>query len=316
MNIIKEIESLKEEELDDYIKNRIEFLEEQSTRFNLGIDTIGFKLDYNPTNYHLLDKDDSKTFQITVRCFYSGYISKGMKMVYGMEYHNGRIASNNGNYYYVDDDKYIYDFCQLIRNKDVQNEFELFDYILEFMNHHFGNLKQLPERDEMHKLVLEKDFYYFKPTVEHVFSDFEKKGNAMCTEYSLMGQNLMSFFDITSYFVIGKEEDMINGIENHAFNLISFQDEEKEERNYLIDYSSPIKIFNENFEQIGKSPFLGKLERIDQDFVNDLIMNETHLSFKAYAYYLLGDTLLKLGGNVDREYYLDSSLQNKKSSKK
>ena len=263
MEVVRKIEQLKEEELHDYIEKRIETLEEESIKFNPNIDTIGFKLDYNPTDYHLLDKENQKTFEITVRCFYSGYISKGIRIVYGMEYHDGRIASNNGNYYYIDDDQYIYDFCKLIKEKEIVDEYELFDYILEFIENYFSPIKRLPERDDMHKLILEKDYYFYKPQEEHTFSSFKKRGNAMCTEYALMAQNLMSFFGIESYYVIGKEEDKLNGVENHAFNFICFnQENTKEDRNFLIDYSTPVKIYDMNYNEIGKSPFMGRMEKL------------------------------------------------------
>lgn len=309
MEILEKLKKLDDKELNDFIEERIAFLEEESIKYNPSVDTIGFKLDYNPTNYHLLDNEDVKSFEITVRCFYSGYIPKGIKMVYGMEYHNGRIASNNGNYYYVDDDQYIYDFCKLIKDKEVVDQFELFEYIFEFCRHYFGSIKRTLERDEMHKLILEKENYYFKPKEEHVFSSFKEKGNAMCTEYSLMAQNIMSFLGIESYFVIGKEEDIINGVENHAFNFVHF--EKDGDNYYLIDYSSPVKIYNEKFEEIDKSPFMGKLEELNQEFVNDLLTNDTHLLFKSYAYCIFGDTLLKLEGSILRQYYVDSKLHSK-----
>ena len=317
MEILKKIEKLSDLKLNKYVEDRIDYLEEESLKYNPNIDTIGFKLDYNPTDYHLLDKEDIKSFEIKVRCFYSGYIPKGIRIVYGMEYHDGMIASNNGNYYYVDDDNYIKDFCKFIKDKEVVDEFELFDYILEFIRNYFGNIRKLPERDSMNRLILEKDNYFYKPVNEHSFSSFEKKGNAMCTEYSLMAQNIMSFFDIESYYVIGKEEDKINGVENHAFNLINFNKKDtNEERNYLIDFTTPVKVYNENFEELGKSPFMGKLERLDQEFVNDLLTNDTHMSFKSYAYYILGNTLLKISGDIKREYYIDSKLINKDLKKK
>ncbi|MBR2828658.1 MAG: hypothetical protein IKE70_05455 [Bacilli bacterium] len=315
MDIVRKIESLEKEELKKFVEDRIELLEQESIKHNPGIDTIGFHLDYNPTNYHLLEQEGIEKFEITVRCFYSGYISKGIRMVYGMEYHNVLLASNNGNYYYVDDDSYIEDFCKYIKNKEIQDEFELFDYILEYERNYFGVIKKEPEIDKMHNLILEKENFYFKPKEEHSFSSFKGKGNAMCTEYALMAQNLMSFFGIDSYFVIGKEEDNINGVENHAFNLIQFEKSDtKEIKNYLIDYSSPVKIYNPNYEEIGKSPFMGKIDKFNQEFIDDLLTKETHIPVEAYAYYILGNTLLKLGSNNYRDYYIDSQLINKEKS--
>ena len=317
MDILKEIEKLNEEELKKYTENRINNLEDESIKYNPNIDTIGFKLDYNPTNYHLLDKEDIKSLEIKVRCFYSGYIPKGIRIVYGMEYHNGSLATNNGNYYYVDDDSYIYDFCRLIRDKEVVNEYELFDYILEFIDHYFGNIKMLPERDEMQRLILEKENYFYKPVNEHSFTAFKGRGNAMCTEYSLMAQNIMSFFGIESYYVIGKQEDKLNGVENHAFNLINYnEDKTNKEKHFLIDYINPVKIYDYNYNNVGKSPFMGKLERIDQEFVNDLLNNNTHMSFKVYAYYILGNSLFKIGGDLYKDYYIDTTLNNKNSIEK
>ena len=308
MDFYREIQELSEKELDLLIENKIKELEIYAKKENHGFETIGYKLDLNPENYHILERE-YHSFDIEVRCFYANYIPIGTKMVYGMVYNNNGIASNAGDYYYIDDDKYIYDFCKYIKEKEIIDEYELFEYILEFMRSYFKILKII-DREKMFQMISKEQRNLYYPTIqEHGFHSFKGKGNAMCSEYAIMAQNLLSILDIDSYLVIGKEKTGNSKEESHAFNLASFIEEKSQEPTHiLIDLSNFTIIHDVNFKKIGETPYIMYLPEINQEFVNKLIEEEMHLEEEDYGYMVLENEILKMGYGRSRNYYVDGKI--------
>ena len=308
MDFLEVIKYLSDDELEKYLKLKIKELEEISIEDNCNIDTIGYKLDYNPENYNIEKLELKETFFIDIRCFYSGYIKKGLRLVYGVSYDNLGIVSNDGKYYYVDDDSYVLEFCKYIKEKDIQNDYELFDYVLEFIKNYFKTIENL-SRDDMFKMIIKEDKIYYKKTNEHKFSSFKGKGNAMCSEYSLMACNILSVFDYNAYLLIGREKT--DGLKGgaHAFNLIDFIDYETNKATHLLlDFANHFQVYDMNHKTIGMSPFIGKLKRLDEELVYDIMNNEKHLIFEDYGYMILGDNAIKLGYDRKRDYYIGNEL--------
>ena len=137
MDLYKELLNLVDQQLEELIARRIKELETKEEQIQL----IGFPLEENPTEYYLTDMDPIHSFDLNIVCGYDGYIPRGTKIVYGFSYNpNNGVASNNGKYYYLDDDHYIYDFCQFIKNQEVANDYELFEYLLDFLKDYFKEI--------------------------------------------------------------------------------------------------------------------------------------------------------------------------------
>lgn len=309
MDFLEEIYTLNDEDLTKRIKEKIEELEEQSKIDNHDINEIGFLLDYNPNDYYLMDPN-KESFCVKLRCFYGGFIPKGMKMIYGLTYNHNGIASNEGRYYTIDDDSYLYDFCKYIKDKDIINEYELFEYTLDFMRDYFGNIKQL-EREDMLKMIYQnKDTRVaYHPTQERGLSWFKNKGNAMCSEYAVMAQNILSLFDMQMCLVVGREQTGNEKGESHAFNFVTFTEKETgEEVNALIDFANFVHIYDMNFKKVGASPFIHYIDNLDEEYMMKFLSEDEHLVLPDYSYYILGDKMSQIEYERNRDYYVDKEL--------
>ena len=316
MNFYNEIKNLDSLHLKEKVRLRIEEEEKLSFDVDDNVSTIGYLLDYNPKDFHI-DKNFISQFGVDIRCFYSGYIHRGMKFVYGLSYDGLGIVSNDGRYYYLDTDQYIYDFCEFIHDKDIVNEFELFDYLLEFIRDYFGVIKDV-DRDKMFQMIRRGDNrIYYDPISEHQFSWFHKAGNAMCSEYALIVQNVLSVFGMDSYFVIGREKTGNEASDSHAFNLVSFVEEDTEEEVHaLIDFANYVNVFDVHFHCVGESPYIGYLDKLDEEFVQGIVQGKNHLIYQDYAYLIVGDELVQIGYGRDRDYYVSGHFESQDGIKK
>ena len=307
------IKDMSDEEIEKHLSYEIRDLESISKLNNNGSDTIGYVLSYNPSMFNIPLNETEMKVPIQVRCFYGGYVPKGMKVVYGFSVDKNCAVSNSGMYYMIDDDSYIYDFCKYIRDQEVYNEVDFFDHVLAFLENYFGNDKR-HSRDEMFKMILKSNKTYYDPIKEHKFSDFRGKGNAMCTEYAIMANNILSVFGYDSYVVIGQEKDEKTGLELHAFNFISYTNENYERESALIDFANSVSVFDHKFNKICNSPYIMHLDKFDNEFVDDFICNELHLVNKDYYYVVIGNSLMQLVTDKNRDYYVSSKILVKKMS--
>lgn len=305
MNFYKELLKLNDEEIDILVDYRIDYLEQDKD-----VEYIGYNAENNFIKHNVVENDNEKSYSLDMRCFYAGFIPKNTKVIYGMIYGQDGNVSNEGNYYYIDSHKYIKDFCKYIKDYDIENEYELFDYILDYLKDYFGSIEKI-SREDMFKLIKDENNRNYNLTNEHGLSQFKGKGNALCTEYSIMAQNLLSFFGITSYLVIGKIKTGDYDEEAHAFNLISVNN-----KDYLIDFSNYVRVLDEKFKCLGKSPFMGELDVIDQEFVDALVNEEEVLEFDDYNYLVIGNTLAKISFDRKRRYFIDGQLEFGKTKKK
>ena len=308
MNFYEQLQGLSEEELTQKVKKRIQYLERVSKREHPLGGNLGYHMDDTPKAYSVYNTKFGTAFDLDYSCFYNNYIWKGTKMTYGITYSVNGVGANLGSHYYMDDDSYIYDFCRYIQDKDIENELEFFDYLLEFIRDYFGYIK-LIERDEMFQLIQKNETEYFPPVRKHCFTDFKGKGNALCSEYAVMAQNLMRVFGFESYIMLGHEKIGDHRPESHAFNFVTYKSRTTGERvRYLIDFSNYVKIFDIDYSKLGELPFMGKLEKLDQELISEVIDHEKHLTFEDYSYMIIGDTLATISYDRKRDYFLDSYI--------
>jgi len=292
---------------------KIKCLELKAKDLNNDSDYIGFKLDYNPTDYHLNEKEVK--INLDIKNIHTGYIPKDTKIVYGILYDPRGLICNDGKYYYVDDDSYIYDFCRYIKDKDVKDEYHLFDYLLKFIRKYYGIIRNTNDRENMHQMICKKEMVYLEPVNIHKLSDFYKKGNAVCTEISLMAENILSVFGFNTYYVVGNIR-LGDKEEYHAYNLINYiEKESNEERNGIIDFASFTDVFDVNYNKIGEKPYIVFFDKIDKEFLDKLILDEESITYEDYDFLAL-DSLIEMKYNRDREYYISDMVGKEKIFKK
>lgn len=305
MDFLEQIRNLDDEEIKKVVKRKIEELEKSKHN---DPKEIGFIVDKDPTAFESFEIDGVKCFELGMNCFHPGYIKKGTKIIYGLSYDNNAQARNEGAYYYLDDEEYLYEFCKYIKDKDIVNEYELFDYILLFLRSYFGVIEDR-SRSDMFKLIWQDEKRLFSPVKEHSIKDFKGKGNALCTEYSVTSQNILSLFGIEAYLFIGNERLDDEKGSCHAFNMISFNESDTgEEVNALIDFSTPVNIFDINFNVTGVSPYITYLSEFNEEFVEDFLYHNRNVTAEDYAYYIIGDSMLNVAYERNRTYYIDSMV--------
>lgn len=308
MDFLDEIKDLSDKEIEKKVQETIEELEEISYEDNGEIDTIGYKLNYNPEEFNITELELSKQFPVDIRCFYSGYIRRGLRFVYGIAYDDLGLTSSDGRYYYIDDDSYILDFFKYIKNIEILNEHELFCVVLDFIKDYFKSIEDI-SRNEMFRMITKSGRIYYEPKSEHKFSEFKGRGNAMCSEYSLMACNILNVLGYDTYLVVGREHTEGKKGENHAFNFISYTEKETgKEKGALLDFANYVQVFDMNYNAIGISPFIGELEKLNEELVYDVVNNDKHLVFEDYSYIIIGKGAYKIGYGRNRDYYISNEL--------
>lgn len=304
MNYYDEIVSLNDEERHEYVKNRINELEELAKKIESGVETIGYGVDYN------LVRQEENEIDVNVYNIYKGYIKKGTRVVFGLSYIiREKLLGNSGYYYYIDTDEYIYEFCDWIKDITIESEIELFLYIQKFIKKYFGTIPFM-SREKMFELLYKDDNSFYSPVKEHGLSWFKAKGNAQCSEYAVLAQNLLSFFGMDSYLLQGeiKEENGVEG--SHAFNFISCTDDETGKNCFcLLDFSMPVVIFDMNFEYKGEFPFSYFLEDFDEDDLLDYYDNSTILSCPNHMYIIMNNNMIEVPLTTHRDYYINHVIK-------
>lgn len=292
MNFLNCIKNISDDKLKIIIKERIQELENDSDYYNSNANYIGFNLDYN--NHLDLNNENNC---IHTRYLHSSYIKKGTKIVYGYTTYSSNLSNNQGLYYYVDIDDYLYDFCKYIKENEVNDEYDFFDYMYFFIIDYFKQ-NELVSRDVMHRLIYKNEMSFYKPIKEHKLSDFKENRNAMCSEVSILVQNILSLFGYKSYYVFGTI-DKKDVVENHAFNIL-----EDDDKVYLLDFSIPVNNYNYDATLIQTSPYVEEISTYE--YLN--LLSCKSVSFNDYEYILLNEIYLRNDIDDKREYTIFNKI--------
>ena len=293
MDFYEQIRNMSDEEIKACLDEIIPELEEESKKINGNI--FGFEIEYNQDKSKLEYLKDEAAYHINLHYLYSGYMPKNTKVIYGFS-PVGRGITNKGMFYTIDDDKYIYAFCKYIKDIDVIDEEDLFDYLLIFLNAFYGGDKII-DRDDMFKLICKDEKTYLEPTVEHKLSSFRGKGNAMCSEYAIMASNILNVFGFYGSTVIGELKRTGKEEECHVFNIVEYIDDEGKNISLLLDFAVGVDVFNVNYEKIGESPYVLKLNSIEEMNIN------FHITGKNYFNVAFGKSILPCATEEERVYF-------------
>jgi len=306
MDFYEDLKTMTDEDIEKYLSYAISNLEKISKLNNNDNEVIGYDVSYNPTDYNILNTQPKEVFDVNSVNIYSGYVPKNTRVVYALstDLKGNGIFSNEGRYYIVDDDSYIYEFCKYVREYSLNTEGDLFQCISLFLKEYLGGIMNR-SRDQMFQMILKSNMLYCEPINEHKLSSFKHEGNAMCSEYAIMANNILSVFGFDSYVIMGDiKQD--GGVGGHAFNFVSYLGENFERVNILLDFFNDINICDFSFKKIGSTPFCIELDDFDNKFINDFINNEKHLVADEYCIMSIGNTLFEVSFNRKRDYFVKS----------
>ncbi len=314
MEVLREIQKLSDEEVEEYCKERIQLLEDYYGKYRDR--SLGYDIDYNSPILYLKESDYTT---LESKCFYGGYIPLGTKIIFGFVW-NGSNYTNAGLYYYLDDASYILEFVKFVREKEINNEYELFDCIFDFLNHYFDlteiKKKDYIDRDNMCKLISKTSTSYYAPVKEHSIKMFKGKGNALCTEKSIIAQNILSFLNFESYVVIGLVDNDGKGGSEHAFNLITYIDSTTGERlNSLIDFSLCINRIDINHRITRQEPYMIDLDSLDDNYAKEFLSGNSKIEGEKYGFLDLEKLSLYLRGDSIIKYYIEDNDPKKEIAK-
>lgn len=303
MDFYYKLKEMSLEEIEKYLSYEIYNLESISKQNN-SYGYIGYNLHFNPGKISLLGEDEKNPVEEVK--FHTGYVPKGTKVIFGCNTYDNGMSFNGGMYYIVDDDEYVYEFCRFIKDADVRSNEELFEFILFYLNDYFGE-RGNQTREEMFQLIMKPDHTYYDSVIGHKLSDFKGKGNAVCTEYAVMANNILTMFGFDSTIVLGQLKIGMKDVQDHAFNIVSYTDSEYNRKDMLVDFSSSSDVYDFNYNQIGDVPYTIDLTYLDDDFFEKFYYRQKHLYFDDYCYVSEGGMLLKLKvDNNTRDYYVSS----------
>ena len=173
---------------------------------------------------------------------------------------------------------YFYEFVHFIRKYKINNKGILIQCLETFINNYFGLYVKTDRESIFNDIAWQTtrtDEEYFKALENNKIGDLKGKNAAMCTERSAMAEQLLSLFDIETYYCMGCI-NLNNKEEAHCFNIV------KRKSDYaLIDYSMPVASLNNDGKVKGYYPFIGILSNEEfAEFINGGILKD----FPNYEY--------------------------------
>lgn len=239
MNVFQKILECKEEEVDSIIEAAINDANIHANK----VEKLGF-LDYG------------KSYDV-----FKGFIPLKTRIKY---------ANLNMEDYGMESTDFIYEFAHFIKKYNINNKASLIHNLEYFVNSYFGFPGKINRETIFNDIAWQTtttDEEYFKALDNNKLGDLKGKGAAQCTERSALVQQILSIFEIESYYCMGCV-DLGNRQEGHCFNIV------KRKNDYaLLDYSIPIASYKEDGSIRAYYPFVGPLTNEEfLDFVNNGII--------------------------------------------
>ena len=251
------------------------------------IKTIGRIIDINPT-YEL----NVFNSELETNNKWYGFIPEDIKIVYSTTKNNGKYY-NEGNYYYIKDRQYLYDFANSIKGEKIDNFGMFLDYLYTYMSIYFNNSIGDSSRDDINKLLLDSKGLYYEPNVTPDIKDFKDMGCAMCSEYSTMAQNILSIF---GYDVLLIFDDL------HAYNIYFNTKDDP----YILDFQSGINVYNYNGEFLGQVPYMSKIDNYDDKLLENVLYNNYKFELDDIELYKYAGQLIPMNCGYKRFYGADN----------
>jgi len=257
--ILKDIRD-KDFDIDEYVSDAIEELTEAYSKFNMNQKFFGINAPLNAKR-SLVNAEE-----IYCNYIWFNFIPHNVKIVYGFEIEDGKLFENGGYYYYIDDDRYLKDFINYIKDKKIESDFEFISYVHDFLKDYFSDITNLSDknREKRHQALKNKSDRFIEP-IKHSNSIFYKSNSALCTEYSTMALNILSFFGYTGLSIFGSI-GFDGKYSAHAYNIINLSG-----KNHLIDFSCAVEIYDIYGNKCGEQPYAYEL---GEEEINKIINSE------------------------------------------
>ena len=255
-------------ETDEEVKEIMDFAIEEFTKRskerNRDHDTIGRMVGINPR----VDLLGGANQGLRICNRWVGYIPRNVKVVYQSVDHNG-VISNDGGYYYMGDESYVYEFCNFIKGKEYSSPVSFIKDVYRFMQLYFGNAFSPLDRALIHKMLEDKNGFKIGPVREHYLSGFKGTGAAMCTEMSAMGQNLMTLFGLNTEMVMDH---------HHAYNTYFYGD-----KVYIVDFQNKITVYDVHLREKECLPFMEEIHDFSYEMYRELFLNDHKIRMEDYS---------------------------------
>ena len=253
-----------DEEADKLVTEKLEILKKSKEP----VEQLGF-LPYNKSTYT-----------------YKGFIPLETRIKY---------ANLNLETYSMNTTDFFYEFVHNIRKNKIKNKYQVILYLETFINEYFGyDLKE--DREDIFNNnawnSTTTDEEYFKALENNKIGDLKHKNAAQCTERGALAQQLLSLFDLETYYCVGYFKNDYKE-EPHCFNIV------KSKSAYaLIDYSAVVTIYDKNKNIKTFFPFMGAIS--NEEF-EKFISNEVVKEFPEYIYI---NTNEKVNLKTSRKYVI------------
>ena len=300
--LIKKCSSL--EELYELADSAIKFFTQRAYEENVPTNCIGTQIGINPISNHIGDKDFKFDKYYNAVNVWNGYVPLGMKIVYGRFFNEKyKTSSHKGAYYYLDDDSYVYEFFKYLKDKDIEDEYDLIIEVDHFIKKKFFPSFMSRDRNEINKLIYKDEDFFYKPVKEHSIKDFYGNGSAMCSEVSIVAENLLSVLGLE---VISMQD------RSHAYNIYVYHMDEETEI-YVLDYSDWVGCYDCNFNLVDTIPFLKKIENCTADDVDEIVNEGKRITLNDYYLYMINGKIYEVITKKKRDYGIDFGLKEEKT---
>ena len=305
MDIVEMIKQCKsDEELKQLATSAIKTFTEQAHKENTKGNYIGTELDINPINYHIDDPDFKVERYYDAIPIWNGYIPLGTKIVYGRNYiERFKTSSHGGCYYYVDDDSYIYEFFKYIKDMDIIDEYDIVIEAFNFIKDKLYKAFEPKSRDDINRLLLKDEDLYFRPVKEHGIKKFYGNGSALCSEISLLAENIISSLGLEIMYFMDRE---------HVYNIYAYH-REGETEIYVLDFSDWVECYDVNYNLIGMAPYIKKIEGANKDTIDKIVNEGKRVDLPDYYLININDCTYEIIKKNKRNYGIDCAFEEEKT---
>ena len=290
-----------------YIDAAIKELKGVVKKFNPSENFLGVNVPLNKK----FDLENNDNYLIGNFYWYS-FIDSDVKVIYGFSIDENSSVCNDGLYYYIDDNEYLYDFARFIKDKEIGNDFDFLCYVKEFLDNYFNDISNvnLLSREERNKTFINSNGKNINP-IKRSNRGFYQSNIAMCTEYATMGLNILGVFGYSSLVLIGSLDFDKEEI-GHAYNIVAMDNGV-----YLVDMASSVIVTDLDGNLLDEVPFYKELT---EEELQNILDKKEPISLNNVFYIYFGENNFKFEEDRQRTYrvsnmVLKDSFKNKKKSR-
>ena len=302
-NLLRQYKESKDEVIEYLIENAID----TSHKINNNTLVIGVDCSVNP-EFMGMEEVVHNT-----KSMWAGFIRDDVKVVYKFIKNNDGYTVNEGCYYYMKDNQYLYDFASFIIDKDINNDYEFMDLVLAFLDGYLYNSVFVNNDDtKRYPLLYDSSGRVISDSHNHSIADFYNDNSAQCSEYSAMASNILSTFGYNVLY-LGGSVNTDQGKGGHAYNIAILDDGYA-----VLDFSIPVSKRDYLGNAIGVSPFIGFLEEDSMNYISDRAINRDVMNLTDYEIICYNEPIYISFGK-ERQYVIgnvncfDRIKQNKKT---